>query len=387
MNVLDEQILRLMEEHQVVGLAAAVIVNGELIWSHGYGWANTDKQIPVTAHTAFRIASISKTVVATALMQLMEQGRCELEADCGELLGVPIRNPRFPEIPVTIQHLMTHTSGLQDEYVDFVVTSRNENPPRTTMRDFLLPGGKFYSEKLWGDLPSGHQEGFEYSNAGAVILAAIVETLSGQRFDQYCRNHIFKPLGMNHTSFNIQDFENMDDIGVLYHLDEESGQFKPSTDDFQGIKPSAIDYSEYVPGTNGALFSPQGGLRTSAADLSRFLAAHANGGQWNGVRILKTETIERMHEAHWSGIRQDGFFRNSALQFQITEDLVPGQKLIGHAGDAYGLLSDMYFSKSGWGFILIMNGLRQQKGHHVYFQAEEDLANLLYNTLIKCEFS
>ncbi|MFC5449398.1 serine hydrolase domain-containing protein [Paenibacillus aestuarii] len=383
MYELDEQIQQVMDKHRIVGLAASVIHDGQQVWSAGYGLANIDRRIPVTPQTVFRIASISKTVVATAVMQLVEKGLCGIDQDVGDILGFPVRHDEYPNVPITLRHIMTHTSGLQDEYVRFVVDSRNENPPKLRLTDLLLPGGAYNTDSLWGDGRPGDPNGFEYSNLGAVILATVVERLSNERFDAYCKKHLFEPLQMNRTSFHLGDLMDMDDVAVLYEYAEADDRFVVGTDDFRGKKPDSVDYSDYVPGTNGALFSPQGGLRSSVDDLTRFLEAHTNAGTWNGVQVLKPETAALMYAPHWSGHRHDGFFRNCGLQFMMTDDLLPGHRLIGHSGDAYGLLSDMYFHRQErWGFVLLMNGLVQRKAQGVYFEAEEELARLLHNTFL-----
>lgn len=384
MKSLDERIQQIMDKHRIVGLAASMIYEGRKIWSGGYGWANVERRIPVSTQTIFRIASISKTVVASAIMQLVEKGFCGIDQDVGDILGFPVRNPKYQDNPITLKHIMTHTSGLQDEYVRFVVDSRSENPPQKRLADILLPGGTYYTDNLWGEGKPGDQDCFEYSNLGAVILATVVERLSNERFDEYCKWHLFEPLQMNETSFHIGDLKDMDSVAVLYEYSEVDDRFIVGTDNFRGRIPEAIDYSGYVPGTNGALFSPQGGLRTNVDDLTRFLEAHTNAGELNDVQILKRETVDLMHFPHWSGHRQDGFFRNCGLQFLITDDLIPGHRLIGHSGDAYGLLSDMYFHKQEkWGFILLMNGLIQRKEQGVYFEVEEELARLLHATFAK----
>lgn len=378
MNSLDEQIQRVMDKHRIVGLAASVMREGKQIWSAGYGLANTARRIPVTTGTIFRVASISKTVVATAIMQLVERGLCRIDQDVGDILGFHVRNPKHPDTSITLKMLMTHTSGLQDEYVRFVVDSRSENPPKIRLADILLPGGTYYTDNLWGDGRPGDPDYFEYSNLGAVILATVVEQLSNERFDEYSKKYLFEPLHMYDTSYNIGDLKDMDSVAVLYEYLEADDRFVVSTDDFHGKKPEAIDYMGYVPGTNGALFSPQGGLRTTVDNLTRFMEAHSNGGKLNDVQILKPESVDLMHTPHWSGHRRGGFFHNCGLQFQLTDDLIPGHRLIGHSGDAYGLLSDMYFHKQErWGFILLMNGLIQRKGEGVYFEAEEELAQVL----------
>lgn len=384
MNSLDEQIQRVMDKHRIVGLAASVMREGRQIWSAGYGLANVERRIPVTSQTIFRIASISKTVVATAIMQLVEQGLCGIDQDIGDILGFPVRSPKHPDTPITLKMIMTHTSGLQDEYVRFVVDSRSENPPKIRLADILLPGGTYDTDNLWGDGRPGDPDYFEYSNLGAVILATVVERLSNERFDEYCKKHLFEPLHMYDTSFNIGDLKDMDAVAVLYEYSEPEDRFIVGTDDFHGKKPEAIDYSNYVPGTNGALFSPQGGLRTTVDNLTRFMEAHSNAGKLNDVQILRSESVDLMHTPHWSGHRREGFFRNCGLQFQMTDDLLPGYRLIGHSGDAYGLLSDMYFHKQEkWGFILFMNGLIQRKEHGVYFEVEEELARVLQAAFLK----
>ncbi|WNQ13933.1 serine hydrolase domain-containing protein [Paenibacillus aurantius] len=372
-----------MEKHRIVGLSAAVVRRGEDVWTGAYGQADLESGRPMTTATAFRIASISKVFVATALLQLVEKGLCALDSDAGELLGFPFRHPHYPEGKVTLAHLLTHTSGLQDEYVRFAVDSRKENPPLIRLEELMVTGGRYHTEDLWGRTMPGDPHGFEYSNLGAIVLATIVEKLSGERFDVYCRRHLFEPLRMMNSSFRLADFANPNRLAVLYSYSEEKHAYEANLDDFKTGMPESVDYSGYIPGTNGALFSPQGGLRSTAADLAKFMLTHLNGGEAEGTRILKPETIRLMHKPHWSGYRTDGFFRNSGLQLQLTDDLFPGRRLIGHAGDAYGLLSDWFFDpEEGWGIVLLMNGLRQTKGDGVFFEAEEDLFRLLYEEWI-----
>ncbi|GIP37747.1 hypothetical protein J31TS4_10270 [Paenibacillus sp. J31TS4] len=367
-----------MEKHRVAGLAAAVVRDGERIWSGGFGFANLERRIPVTPRTRFRIASISKTVTGTAIMQLADQGLCSIDADVSDYLGFPLRHPAFPSIPVTMRQLMTHTSGLQDEYVPFAVDARSENPPRLAITDLLLPGGSYYTERLWGEHPPGDPAGFFYSNTGALILATVVEKLSGERFDRYCRTHLFDPLGMRETSFRLHDLSDPRSLAVLYEYSAEDGSYTPAMDDYGDTLPAEPDYDGYVPGVNGALFGPQGGLRTSAEDLSRYLIAHMDG-ELDGQRLLRPETAALMQSPHWSGNEREGFFRQSGLSFQLTADLIPGRTMIGHAGDAYGLLSALFFDRDvRWGFVVLTNGSCKVKGHHVFYPVEEETANVLF---------
>ncbi|MGK9254074.1 serine hydrolase domain-containing protein [Paenibacillus humicus] len=372
----DKVALRLqetMDRRRIVGMACAFLIRGRLVWSGGLGLADKERGLPVSDKTIFRIASISKTVTAAALLQLADRGLCGLDDDAGKLVGLPLRHPAFPGQPVTLRQLMTHTSGLRDEYAGFAAASRQD--PMIPLSELIVPGGQWHPAKLWGDKPPGDPSGYEYSNLGAIVMATIIERLSGERFDRYCRKHLFEPLGMRDSSFNLQDFEEPDRIAVLYEYDAVAGDYVPAADAFRGCLPEATDLRDYVPGANGSLFGPQGGLRTTIADLSRWLEMLAGKGERSGVRILRKETAEQMQARQWSRVPQEGFYREGGLQLQRTHDLMPGRLMIGHPGDAYGLRSGMYFDpEAGIGLIYAMNGLDDAKEGHVFTAAETELA-------------
>lgn len=384
---IDSTIISIMNEYKVIGLQAQVIKDGRTVWSNQYGWANLQKQIPVNSSTFFRVASISKTAVATAIMQQFEQGKFELDDDISDCLGYTVRNPHFPHDKITFRHVMTHTTSLQgdeetgDVYVTFSQACQNSNPP--SLEQVVTPNGRFYTDKLWSPVKPG--ESFAYSNLTTMILGTLLEKLSGQRMDIYCREHVFAPLGMDHSSFNLQDFSDLNDLGVLYSFEPSDNEFTVGTDDLRGRKPEPLDLRNYVPGTTGAIFSPQGGLRTNSADLSKYLLMHMNNGELGGTRILSEETARLMHQVHFSNTRPGELFTDIGLQFQITDQFVPGKKMVGHSGEAYGLLSAMYFSKEEkFGIVFIMNGSNYQQGRRSgFFDVEEELAEALYAEFVK----
>lgn len=379
---LDRQIARIMKKYNAVGLSALVVKNNQVIWTKGYGSADLERNIPVGDDTLYRIASISKSVTATALMQLYEQGKFKLDDDISEALGYQVRNPHFPEQKITYKHLFTHTSGLVEEgtdaaaarYSDFLAATRSSNPP--SLQEYLQEGGRFYSTEMWATSAPGTT--FNYSNLGTGILGTLVEKLSGERFDQYCKTHIFAPLGIQ-GSFNVDDVADINKLSVLYNSAHVA-----RVDNYQGIKPTPIDYSRYVIGSNGLLFSPAGGLRITATDLSKFMLAHMNGGEYQGVRILQPETVALMHERHWSGTGMYGFYKEKGLNFQITEEFVLGVRMLGHAGEAYGILTDMYFSaEQDFGILFFVNGASDAFGKGVFYAVEEELVDTLYRSLIQ----
>jgi CubicO group peptidase (beta-lactamase class C family) len=380
---MEQEILQIMAKHGAVGLSAAVVQRGEVIWSGGFGLADLERGLPVTAETMFRVASISKVFVGTAVMQLLESGKLQLEDEIGRHLGFEVHNPHHPEVPITIKHLLTHTGSLHEEqtpaaeqaYYDFLGETRTTSHP-PAIRELLVPGGRFYTQDLWAPWAAGEQ--FEYSNLGTGILATILERVSGERFDHYIRKHICEPLEIEAT-FNIQDLEDLDRVSVLYNADHE-----PRIDQFNGVKPDPIDLSGYAIGSNGMIFSPQGGIRASVLDLAKLLSAHQHGGTGEGEqsRILHPATVELMHQEHWQGYGVNGLYKQKGLHVHITVDLIPGERLYGHAGDAYGVLTGMYFSKqSDYGLVYCINGAKIEQGR-AFFTVEEDLAQLLVRHLL-----
>jgi CubicO group peptidase (beta-lactamase class C family) len=222
----------LMERRRIVGLSCAFLIRGRLVWSGGLGFADRERGIPASDKTIYRIASISKTVTAVALLQLADRGLFGLDDDAGRLVGLPLRNPAYPDQPVTLRHILTHTSGLRDEDRDFAASSRKD--PMLPLSELLIPGGAWHPAQLWGDRQPGDPAGYEYSNLGAILLATIVERLSGERFDRYCSKYLFEPLGMRDSSFNLNDFEEPDRIAVLYEYDAMSGEYCTAAEAFRG---------------------------------------------------------------------------------------------------------------------------------------------------------
>lgn len=384
---IDEKIAALMETYQVVGLSAAVVKNKQVIWSNAYGWADLDRELPVTEESVFRIASISKLFVATSLMQQYEQGKFQLDDDISDTLGFTFRNPHHPDDRITFRHLLTHTSSLNEDetggelYVVFSQASRNPNPP--TLEDLLVPGGALYVDSLWSSYKPGDARCFAYCNLASMIVAALVERLSGEPFDQYCREHILRPLGMTSSDFNIQALADINKLGVIYSW--EDGRFEAGVDDLKGVKPEPIDWSGYVPGTNGSLYGPQGGLRTNARELSKFMLAFLQGGANNGARILQPETVELMLSTQWKYQGVDPGFSEIGLQFHITDQFIPNKRMYGHGGSAYGLYSGMYFSKDEeFGIIFVTNGSNAENGTRGSFNnVEEALIDTLYEQFLQ----
>lgn len=365
---LDEEILSSMRELSIVGLSAAFVKGGEVLWSGGYGWADLEKEKPAAPDTIYRIASVSKTITATALMQLWERGLFDLDDDIGSYLGYPVRNPKFPEEKITFRMLLTHTSSILDSG-GYEQALRASQPP--LLRDLLVPGGKAYSPATWGDYRPGTR--FNYSNFGAGIIGALVEVLSGERFNSYAKNHIFAPLGMD-AGYELADIEHLEKLAVIYKPVGDN-RFVPSAD---LIREGEIPQRRPLLPLGNYYIGPAGSVRASVLDLAKFMIAHMSGGTYRGVRILRRKTADLMQQLHWFGCGLGGMFRKMGLFFHIT-DAFAGRLLRGHPGAAYGLVGDMYFDRDEeTGVVLMVNGGYYSALVSGFTDIEEDALNKVY---------
>lgn len=394
---LQQQIEQLSQQYGLMGISVSAICNGDLIESYHDGIRDNTRSLPVNDNTLYRFASVSKLVTAMALMQLYDNGLFQLDDDVNTELGFSLRNPSHPNVPITYRMLLSHTSGIRDGsgYSGFLSAtfSNPGNPPFTSQ--LLVPSGTYYTTNMWGTQAPGTY--FSYSNANYGVIAMLIEKLSGQRFDIVAKTQTFNPLGIS-GSFNLNDITDINDVAVLYR--NVSGNWVAQADNFQGIAPSVIDYSNYNLGTNGFMFGPQGGLRISSTDLTKIMKVLVNQGQWNGVQIIEPSTIQLMLTAQWTyngsnGNNYYGLFQSWGLGVHLItntvgEDVIyPSVPLVGHAGEAYGLISDFYFDPAtGNGFSFATNG--SWSGYALgltsaWYRVEEDLFNILYqNHYIPC---
>lgn len=384
---IDHSLKEVFEQNQLMGMAVVLLDQDEVIYQGSFGLADSSRDVAVDMDTKFRIASISKTFTALAVMQLVEQGKLDLEQDVSSYLGWPLEHPIYPEQPITLAQLLSHRSGIQDGsgYGKFL---RDMKGKRLNISELFMEEGAYYTE----DMFSRHAPGsfFSYTNCTYGLIATIVEAVSDQRFDEYCRQHIFEPLGME-ASFNVAELEDLDELAVLYRYEE--GQWKPQADNYVGKKPEPAAYEDYTPGRNGLLFGPQGSLRISAAELTTFSLMMLKGGKWESEQVIGTEFLETMLQSHWqfdgnNGDTWEDFFLSYGYGSHQTTNtdsadiIFPDRNMVGHPGIAYGLLSDMYIHpESGSGVIFVTNG--SKKSYHYgektsFYQVEEDVFNVLY---------
>lgn len=289
------------------GLSVVAIRAGEIVYSRQLGSkrlaTGTAPARPMDADTMFRIASISKLVTAIGAMKLVEQGRLALDADVSGYLGYRLRNPHFPDRPITLRMLMTHTSSLRDE-------GGFKWDPAVDLREVLVPGGRRYGKGEAWSAKAAPGAFFEYVNFNSGIIATVMERAGGERFDRLMRKLVFDPMGLK-AGFYLADFApaGIDDVATLYRKREKDGEEKwdpngpwiAQSDDFGAAPPAAPPgLEQYVTGTNGTLFGPQGSLRISAGELAAIMLMLMNEGRHGDRQILQPETVATMLSRQWT---------------------------------------------------------------------------------------
>ncbi len=285
------------------GMACAIVGPGGVNWSKGIGLADAEHQQPMRADTLINVASVSKTVTATAAMQLWEQNRFDLQDDVGKHLPFTLRNPHFPEVPITFEQLLTHRSSIRDNWPMYDRTYfRGDSPVALGqwLKAYFTPGGAYWGEANWHQWPPGTVnppvEPRCYSNVGFGVLGYLVELLSQRPFSEFCKERIFRPLGMRDTGWFLRE------IDVARHATPyvRVSDHMPGRDAALFRRAPAEDVKFLPHGTlvplclYGCADYPDGTLRTSATELAHFLAAYLAQSRARGRRLLRRETLEVM---------------------------------------------------------------------------------------------
>ncbi|MFE7088032.1 serine hydrolase domain-containing protein [Sphingobacterium spiritivorum] len=349
-----KSIQEIAEKYQAVGVAAVVVKDSKIVFTNNYGYQDQDMRQLLNDSTLFRIASISKSFSATSVMQLIEEGRLSLKDDCSQLIGFPVRNPKFPEQVITVEMLLSHTSGINDKngYFDLDVINPQKNKNWSDSYNDYAPG-----------------QGYQYCNLNFNMVGAIIEKVTGQRFDQYEAEHVLHPLQL-YGGYCVDSLDRSR-FATLYTY--ENGSFVAQR---AAYNPRSEEIRNYTLGHSTPVFSPTGGMKISAVDLARYMIMHMNYGRGNGKKIISKKSAIAMQTK-----RSDN--ENYCLALWSTDKLIPHVNLTGHTGSAYGLYSTMFFDpKHKYGFVVITNGCRLSETSG-YNRMLQEIVNLLYQDCIK----
>lgn len=331
----------------------------------------------ITANDPVRIASISKLVTALGVMRLVEAGKLDLDRDVSDWLGWKLRNPAFPDTPITLRFLLSHRSGLTDG-ADYVI------PLGESVEDWMKRPG------VWD---AAHPPGsfFRYTNLNFPVIASVMEKATGERFDTLMARMVFRPLGID----ACMNWTTCSDAAVSHAVVLTDAAGKVLRDDVKGMRPAcpvvpaadgSCNLASYVPGTNGALFSPQGGVRISMRDLARIGRMMLNGGE----AFLSPASLAVIEAPLWhydgsNGLTGEGddsrFFCAYGLAVHTLatpgchdDPFGDGRKRVGHSGEAYGLRSGLWIDPaSGTGIAFFVTAIPDDapKGDSAFTAAEE----------------
>ena len=264
-------------------------------------------------------------------MQLVEAGKLSLDDDFSKLVGFQVRNPKYPNTVITLRMIMSHTSSVNDSqgYFSLDVIDPSKN------KDFA---------KCYTDYEPG--KGYAYCNLNFNMTGAVIEKITGQRFDLYVKQHILDPLGL-YGGYCVDSLDKSR-FATLYEFNKDSNKFIAAT---AAYNPRSEEIKNHILGVTTPIFSPTGGMKISATDLAKYMIMHSQKGKYKSVRIISENSAIQMQTKLSD---EEGY----GLALETTEKLIPGEVMCGHTGSAYGLYSAMFFNaQKEFGILVICNGV------------------------------
>ena len=337
---LDRKLSEIAARGHLPGFAVSIVTRDGVLFQNGYGYADIERKVPYTPGSLQNIGSISKTFIGVSLMQLVEKDRIRMEDDINRYLPFKVVNPYFPNEPIVIRHLATHSSTLQDTEEFWLNDYFLEEPVPTNRRnvakvEFLRPGNKrmpldqfirnivttegvWYRKSNFLKQKPGMQ--FQYSNLGAALAAYIVERVTAESFADYTDKHILKPIGMSDSAWLLEKIDR--DRYATHYM--RKMQVVP-----------LYSFTTY----------PDGGLIASVEDLSKYLMEMIRGYQGES-KLLRKESFRAMMSPPWIASGTTGY----GMFWTVLKDG------IGHSGGDPGITTSMFFNPSnGIGIIVFTN--------------------------------
>lgn len=352
---IDNFIERKMNETGIVGIGASIIIDKKVAWANGYGYADKENKIPFTPATIMNTASISKTFTGVCIMKAVEEGKVSLDEDINNYLPFNVINPNFPSEKITLRHLATHTSGITDRnpfYGDSTYFYGGRKPELLGkfLKNYFVQGGKHYSKDNFLNAKPGTNR--DYCNIGAGLAGYIIELRTRKTLNEYAKKNIFKPLKMQNSGWALNEI----DIAKHSKLYEKKGE-------------SIVQIPLYEMTTY-----PDGGVRTSVDELSKFFISLLNEGKYKKTRIMKSETVKEMLRFQHTETNKPENVNIKKLNQGIFWATKLGATRIGHNGSDQGvrtfMLSDL---NKEFAVIVFFNTKLDEKDEGIYFDIYEEL--------------
>ena len=351
---IDSFIESKMVENGIIGIGASIIIDKKVVWTNGYGYADKDTKVLFTSSTIMNIASISKTFTGVCIMKAVEEGKFSLDEDINSYLPFKVINPNFPSEKITLRHLATHTSSLVDRSPIYDSTyyygGRKPEPLGEFLKSYFVQGGKHYSkDNFLNEKPGTNRD---YSNIGAGLAGFIIEFRTGKTLNEYAKKHIFKPLKMQNSGWALNEI----DITNHSKLYEKKGD-------------SIVQIQLYEMTTY-----PDGGVRTSVQELSKFFISLLNDGEYKKTRILKKKTVEEMLRFQYTELNKPDNVKLNKVNQGIFWPTKLSATRIGHNGSDPGvrtfMLSDL---NKEFAVIVFFNTSLDEKDEGKFFDIYEEL--------------
>ncbi|MEM7161620.1 MAG: serine hydrolase [Bacteroidota bacterium] len=313
------------KEEPIQGAVVSIVSNDSILFSKGYGLANIDTQTAFDpVKTNVMVASVSKLITTTAILQLIEQGKIALDQPVSELIGdVQIENPF--DTPVLVKHVLTHTAGFDDYSIGSGARSFNE-----------LESLRAHLEKRLPPIVWEPGKYFNYSNLGMVLMSYVVENVSGTSYHDYLEKNVLSPLSMQNSGFAYEDKSIKNMMTRYKWKEDDNGNL--FLDNSYGVK-----YTNQI----GA-----GGFQTTANDMNHFMQMYLNNGLYNDTQILKSETIQEAFKPHF--YYHELMNRKQGLGWKVGTS--EGVNYVAHAGDDTAIESlVVLFPESNLGYFFASN--------------------------------
>ena len=348
MNKYLKEYNEFINQFEMVGSNVLFLRKDGYVETVSTGYASLEKNILSHPNSIYRIASISKVIVAVGLLKLYEKGLVDLDEDVSKYLGFKVRNPKYEEQKITLRMILTQTSSIIDDGICDNGIYKGYDGSNCTddfikLEELLTKGSKHFY-KGYSDHAPGSE--FIYSNLGCGILACVCEKITNKYFPDYIIECLLNPLDIK-SGFRLENISYPENL--VGHYLYENNQFKLYRD-YESFK--KVQCLKYPLGENYR--GVAGGLYISSIDLSKIMSMLMNKGIYNNVRILEEETVKEMETVWWEGLPSDPTYRKKGLQMIILDQFT-NLPLKGHFGNAYGLRSFMLYNDNG-GIIFLCNG-------------------------------
>ena len=357
----EQEISDIMKEYQAVGASVVVVKDNKICYSQTFGYNpdynDTTLRKPIAANGIYWLASVSKTFISTAIMQLVEKKKLNLDDDVNKYLLFRVRNPYYQDVPITVRMLLSHRSTINDRQYGWNLNQIN-------------PEKNAKWKKCYNNDKPG--EKFSYCNLNYSLLGAIIENVTQMRFDEYIDKNICEPLVLQ-ASYNLTKIDSTR-LVRSYMYDKLKKQFKPSKSvyNYQYVRDVLSDYHI---GESAARLSPAGGLKISAADLAKWMMVHMNYGTLESTKLISKDSELQM----W---QPQGSDRKYGFAFSRYDKVIKGVELYGMTGGSHGIHSLFFFHPDEkYGFVVICNGCTSKAANGS--QMNYKIVRTLYRHFIK----